>query len=94
MKLIALMMEALSSSETDSIYQTIRRNIPEDSHLLYVLKLTPRRNIIETERRQQKLTDCTAAGLHIFPGVVWGKRDNLTMYNFLKIIILQHHMMP
>jgi hypothetical protein len=33
--LIALMMEAVSTSETSvNIYQTTRRNIPEDSHLL------------------------------------------------------------
>jgi hypothetical protein len=32
--LIALMMEAVINSETSvSFYQTIRRNIPEDSHL-------------------------------------------------------------
>jgi hypothetical protein len=31
---IALMMEAISTSETSvDIYQTTRRNIPEDSHL-------------------------------------------------------------
>jgi hypothetical protein len=33
-KLVALMMEAVSTSETSvSIYQTARCNIPEDSHL-------------------------------------------------------------
>jgi hypothetical protein len=33
-RFIALMMEAVSSSEMlVSIYQTTRRNIPEDSHL-------------------------------------------------------------
>jgi hypothetical protein len=33
-ELIALMMEAVSTSETSVIiYQTTRRNIPEDSHL-------------------------------------------------------------
>jgi hypothetical protein len=32
--LIALMMEAVSTSKTSvSLYQTTRRNIPEDSHL-------------------------------------------------------------
>jgi hypothetical protein len=32
--LVALMMEAVNTSETSvSIYQTTRRNIPEDSHL-------------------------------------------------------------
>jgi hypothetical protein len=32
--LIALMMEAASTSETSvNFYQTTRRNIPEDSHL-------------------------------------------------------------
>jgi hypothetical protein len=33
--LIAMMMEAVSTSETsDNLYETTRRNIPEDSHLL------------------------------------------------------------
>jgi hypothetical protein len=33
-RLIALMMEAASTSETSvNFYQTTRRNIPEDSHL-------------------------------------------------------------
>jgi hypothetical protein len=33
-KIIALLMEAVSSSETSvNIYQTTRHNIPEDSHL-------------------------------------------------------------
>jgi hypothetical protein len=32
--LIALMMEAVSTSETSvNFYQTTRRNIPEDSHI-------------------------------------------------------------
>jgi hypothetical protein len=32
--MIALMMEAVSTSETSvNLYQTARRNIPEDSHL-------------------------------------------------------------
>jgi hypothetical protein len=34
LRAIALMMEAVSSSETSvNFYQTTRRNIPEDSHL-------------------------------------------------------------
>jgi hypothetical protein len=34
MRLIALMMEAASTSETSvNFYQTTRRNIPEDTHL-------------------------------------------------------------
>jgi hypothetical protein len=39
--LIALMMEAASTSETSvNFYQTVRHNIPEDSHLdtLYSVK--------------------------------------------------------
>jgi hypothetical protein len=33
-KMIALMMEAVSTSETSvNFYQTIQRNIPEDNHL-------------------------------------------------------------
>jgi hypothetical protein len=33
--IIALMMEAASTSETSvNIYQTARRNIPEESHIL------------------------------------------------------------
>jgi hypothetical protein len=37
MDMIALMMEAVTSSETSvTFYQTKRRNIPEDSHLILV----------------------------------------------------------
>jgi hypothetical protein len=37
MRFIALMMEAASTSETlVNLYQTTRRNIPEDSHLLNI----------------------------------------------------------
>jgi hypothetical protein len=43
--LIALMMEAASTSETlVNFYQTTRRNIPEDSHLhfvYYLIYVTP-----------------------------------------------------
>jgi hypothetical protein len=39
--MIALMMEAVSFSETlVSIYQTARRKIPEDSHLLNAVHFT------------------------------------------------------
>jgi hypothetical protein len=38
--IIALMMEAVSSSETSvSVYQTTRRKIPEDSHLFLQILL-------------------------------------------------------
>jgi hypothetical protein len=39
----ALMMEAASTSETSmNLYQTTRRNIPEDSHLHIRQKLQPK----------------------------------------------------
>jgi hypothetical protein len=41
--IVTLMMEAASTSETSvNFYQTTRRNIPEDSHLLLLMtfKLT------------------------------------------------------
>jgi hypothetical protein len=47
--LIALMMEAASTSETSvNVYQTARRNNPEDSHFQEIRKIVDRDNLTFT----------------------------------------------
>jgi hypothetical protein len=51
--IIALMMEALSTSETSvNFYEATRRNIPEDSHLQ--IKRSPQRFISDTPHHEKQ----------------------------------------
>jgi BRCT domain type II-containing protein len=52
------MMEAVSTSETsDNFYETIRRNIPEDSHFHRLRVLEKRRNGKILDRKERKEQD-------------------------------------